>query len=40
VYCPEALMGVQTSEEIYDMDAVTANKGKAYDLTDELNEEE
>ena len=36
VYCPEALMGVQTSEEIYDTEAVTANKGKALDLTDAL----
>ena len=36
VYCPEALMGVQTSEEIYDADAVAVNKGKAVELTDAL----
>lgn len=36
VYCPEALMGVQTTEEIYDAESVTVNKGKAVDLTDAL----
>lgn len=36
VYCPEALMGVQTSEEIYDTDAVRVNKGKAPELTEIL----
>lgn len=34
VYCPEALMGVQTAEEIYDTEAVNVNKGKANELTD------
>lgn len=36
VYCPEALMGVHTSEEIYDAESVNVNKGKAIDLTDAL----
>ena len=36
VYCPEALMGVQTTEEIYDTENINVNKGKAIDLTDAL----
>lgn len=35
VYCPEALMGVQTYEEIIDTDP-TQEKNKAIDLTEEL----
>lgn len=36
VYCPEALMGVQTYEEVYDTDYSADNKGKAIDLTNAL----
>ena len=39
VYCPEALMGVQTTEEIYDTENINVNKGKAIDLTEALNVE-
>jgi hypothetical protein len=35
VYCPEALMGVQTYEEVIDTDP-TEEKNKAIDLTEEL----
>jgi hypothetical protein len=35
VYCPEALMGVQTYEEVIDTDP-TQEKNKAIDLTEEL----
>ena len=35
VYCPEALMGVQTYEEIIDTDPAE-EKNKAIDLTEEL----
>lgn len=38
VHCPEALMGVQVAEEIYDIEASEKNKGKATDLTDALKE--
>lgn len=38
VHCPEALMGVQVAEEIYDIEASEKNKGKATDLSDALKE--
>jgi hypothetical protein len=37
VYCPEALMGVQTYDEVYDTSFANENKGKAIDLTNALN---
>ena len=37
VYCPEALMGVQTYDEVYDTSFADENKGKAIDLTNALN---
>lgn len=37
VYCPEALMGVQTYDEVYDASFADENKGKAIDLTNALN---
>lgn len=37
VYCPEALMGVQTYDEVYDASFADENKGKAVDLTNALN---
>ena len=40
VFCPEALMGVHTSEEVYDADLSNVNRGKANALTDELNGEQ
>jgi hypothetical protein len=36
VHCPEALMGLQTTEEIYDVEGANFNKGKAVELTDAL----
>ena len=36
VHCPEALMGVQVAEEVYDVEASENAKGKALDLTDAL----
>lgn len=36
VYCPEALMGVQIAEEVYDVDYTDKTKNKASDLTDAL----
>ena len=38
VHCPEALMGVQVAEEIYDIEASEKHKGKATDLSDALKE--
>lgn len=40
VHCPEAMMGVQVAEEVYDIEAAEKNKGKAYALTDALKEAE
>lgn len=37
VYCPDAMMGVQTVEEVYDIEAAETNKGKAVQLTNALN---
>lgn len=36
VHCPEALMGLQTTEEVYDVEGANFNKGKAVELTDAL----
>ena len=36
VHCPEALMGVQIAEEVYDVEASENTKNKAVDLTDAL----
>lgn len=40
VHCPEAMMGVQVAEEVYDIEAAEKNKGKASALTDALKEAE
>lgn len=36
VHCPEALMGLQTTEEIYDVEGANFSKGKAVELTEAL----
>lgn len=36
IHCPEAMMGVQTAEEIIDIESLKNESGKAIDLTDAL----